>query len=200
MKLYGNLNVPTTRMILVTLAEKRHDADFVPIDFSKRDQKWSDQPVKHPFGVTPMLEDDGYVIYEARAIMRYLDRRLEGARLTPEDARELGQMEQFISVEQSYFSPNAMTLVYARFRPIEPAAIEKAKESLKAPLDVANETLGQRAHLAGDAFSLADIVWMPYIEYLFERGVPELVTSRPNLDAWWKRVSARPSWAQAQRA
>jgi glutathione S-transferase len=200
MKLYGNLNAPTTRMTLVTLAEKQREAEFVPIDFSKRDQKWADQPVKHPFNTTPVLEDDGFVIYEARAILRYLDRSIDGPRLTPEDARAFGRMEQFIGVEQSYFSPNAMTLVYAGFRPTEPAVIERAKESLKAPLDLANEALGQGTYLAGDAFSLADIVWMPYVQYLFDKGVPELVTSRPNVDAWWKRVSSRPSWTSVTKA
>jgi glutathione S-transferase len=109
-------------------------------------------------------------------------------------------MEQFIGVEQSYFSPNAMTLVYAGFRPTEPAVIERAKESLKAPLDLANEALGQGTYLAGDAFSLADIVWMPYVQYLFDKGVPELVTSRPNVDAWWRRVSSRPSWTSVTKA
>jgi glutathione S-transferase len=200
MKLYGNLNAPTTRMIQVTLAEKQHQADFVPIDFAKRDQKWADQPVKHPFGVTPMLEDDGFLIYEARAILRYLDKRLGGPRLTPEDTRAFGRMEQFIGVEMSYLSPNAMTLVYARMRPTEPAALDLAKEKLKAPLDVANEALGQGEFLAGETFTLADIVWMPYVNYLLERGAAELVTSRPNVDAWWKRISARPSWTGLAKA
>lgn len=200
MRLYGNLNAPTTRMTLVTLAEKQREAEFVPIDFAKRDQKWADQPVKHPFNTTPMLEDDGFVIYEARAILRYLDRRIDNPRLTPEDARAFGRMEQFIGIEQSYFSPNAMTLVYARMRPTEPAVIELAKEKLKAPLDIANEALGEREYLAGETFSLADIVWMPYIQYLFDRGVPEFVTSRANVDAWWKRISARPSWTSVTKA
>ena len=35
---------------------------------------------------------------------------------------------------------------------------------------------------------------MPYTGKLFEAGEGELIESRPNVLAWWERVSARASW------
>jgi glutathione S-transferase len=195
MKLHGNSSTPTTRMVLLTFAEKQHTPDFHELDFSKQEQKSPAHLKRHPFGTTPVVEDDdGSCIYEARAIIRYLDRRLPGPSLTPAGARELGLMEQFIGVEQSYFTPNAMLPFYATFRPIDHTALPAAKAATEKALDIADQALESRPFLAGDTFSLADIAWMPYVDIVFGTGHGDLITSRPHVDAWWKRVSARPSW------
>src|SRR6185436_10403393 len=116
MKLYGNLTAPTTHMVLLAFAEKEQTAELVLIDFAKGEQKQPAHLKRHPFGTTPVIEDDERFVYEARAIIRYLDRRLPGPSLTPAGAREFGLMEQFIGVEQVYFSPNVMLPFYATFR------------------------------------------------------------------------------------
>jgi glutathione S-transferase len=48
--------------------------------------------------------------------------------------------------------------------------------------------------MGGDEFSLVDIFYLPYTQKLFEVGDGELITSRPNVNAWWQRVSTRDSW------
>jgi glutathione S-transferase len=195
MKLHGNSTVPSTRMVLLAFAEKQHTPDVHEIELSKGEQKHPAHLKLHPFGTTPVVEDDdGTAIYESRAIIRYLDRRLPGPSLTPEGAREFGLMEQFIGVEQAYFTPNAMLPFYATIRPIDPAALPGARAATAKALDVANEALASRPFLAGDTFSLADVAWMPYMEVLMMTGQGDLITERPHVDAWWKRVSARPAW------
>jgi glutathione S-transferase len=195
MKVYGNPLSPATRTVLTTLAEKGQEAEFVLINFAEGAQKRPEHLARNPFGVVPVLEDDGFTLYESRAILRYLDRRFPAPALTPGDARARGLMEQFISVEQSYLTPHVMTLVYAAaWRKYDQATIDKAKADLQTPLDVADAALKKGPFLAGDGFSLADIAWMPYVKYLFDRGVGDFVKSRPHLDAWWQRASARPSW------
>jgi glutathione S-transferase len=61
-------------------------------------------------------------------------------------------------------------------------------------LDVADQTLAGQEYLAGGSFSLADISWMPYVQYTIQSGEGALITDRPNVATWWQRVSARPSW------
>ena len=194
MKIYGNPIAPTTRMLQTLLAEKGEPAELVVVDFSMGEQRRAEHLARHPFGVTPVLEDDGYSIYETRAILRYLDRRFPSPALSPADTRAFGRMEQFIGIEQSYLSPNVMTLVYSSLRPATPEALEKAREQIKKPLDVAERALEDGLYLAGEGFSLADIVWMPYVSYLFDVGTAGMVSERPRLVEWWGRVSARPSW------
>jgi glutathione S-transferase len=59
------------------------------------------------------------------------------------------------------------------------------------------QQLGKTPYIAGSSFTLADIGFLPYIEYLFAAGHGDLITSRPHVADWWTRSSTRPSWQTA---
>jgi glutathione S-transferase len=192
-----------TRKVLTTLAEKGHRAEVVMVDLMKGEHKQPEHLARQPFGVIPVLEDDdGFQLYESRAIIRYLDAKLSGPSLVPEDLKERGRMEQWVSIEQSNFSPAAMKVVmqvmFAPMRGAQPdqQIIEQGKTDASKALDVLEKALAGREFIAG-SFSLAEITWMPYVDYLIAAGGADLVNNRENVAAWWKRISARPSWQQA---
>jgi glutathione S-transferase len=203
MKVYGHPMSTCTRKVLTTLAEKNHKAEFVLVDIMKGDQKSADYLAKAPFGQVPVIDDDGLILFESRAIIRYLDAKLPGQALTPSDPQSRARMEQWFSVEQSYVSGPAMKIVWQNmFVPMrggtpDQEVITKGREELDRALDITEKALGKQEYLAGGTFSLADITWMPYIEYLFPAKAGDAITSRPNLNAWWNRVSSRASWQQA---
>jgi len=200
MKLYGHPMSTCTRKVLTVLEEKGHQAEFVLVDLMKGEHKRDEHLARQPFGVVPVMDDDGFWLYESRAMVRYLDEKLSGARLTPSDPRERALMEQWISVEYSYFSPKAMKIVmemiFHRMAGQAPdmAVVQKAREDAGKVLDVAERTLARQDYFGGKMFSLADVSWMPYVQYLFAAESGDLVTSRSATRAWWERVSARPSW------
>jgi glutathione S-transferase len=200
MKLYGHPISTCTRKALTVLAEKGHEAEFVLVDLMKGEQKGAAFTALQPFGRVPLLDDDGYQLYESRAIIRYLDEKLPGTRLQPTDLRERASMEQWISVEYSYFSPNAMKVVFELvFNKMSGKApdMDKVKagaEAASQALDVAEKALSKQDYFGNKTFSLADISWMPYVQYLFAAEHGHLITSRPGMKAWWERVSTRPSW------
>ncbi len=200
MKLYGHPMSTCTRKVLTTLAEKGHEAQFVVVDLMKGEQKHPEHLARHPFGVVPVLEeDDGSRLYESRAIIRYLDRKLPGPSLTPTDPLAYGRMEQFISVESSYFSPPAMKIVMKALmkRDTPDSIIEQSRKDLEKPLEVIDAVLSKQQFLAGDSFSLAEVTWLPYLEYLHVAGEGALLGRYKNVSAWWERISTRPSWRKA---
>jgi glutathione S-transferase len=202
MKVYGHPMSTCTRKVLTTLAEKGHEAEFVMVDIMKGEQKQPDYLARQPFGVVPVIEDDGFTLYESRAIIRYLDERLSGPALTPKDLKDRARMEQFISMEQSYFSAPALkviwNLLFKKMMGQEPdmAAVTQGKSDVTRTLDIVEKELASREFLAASAFTLADIAWMPYAQYLVASGEGALLTDRPNVAAWWKRVSGRSSWVK----
>lgn len=202
MKIYGHPMSTCTRKILMTLAEKGSEAEFVMVDLMTGAHKQADHMARHPFGVVPVFEDDGFQIYESRAIIRYLDAKLSGPKLTPTDLHAFARMEQWMSVEQSYFTPNAMKVVMeAMFGPMRgqtprPEVIQQGIADASKALDVLDKGLEGNEYLAG-SFSLADIDYAPYMEYFVAAGGGDAVGSRSNVAAWWKRLSARPSWQLA---
>jgi glutathione S-transferase len=201
MKLYGHPMSTCTRKVLTTLAEKGREAQFVLIDLGTGQQKSPDYMAKHPFGVVPYLEDDGFTMYESRAIIRYLDAKLPGNKLTPSDLPSLGRMEQWLSVEQSYFTPHCMAIVMEMLmkqmrgggKP-DMDKVNKGRDQAAKALDVVDRAMRSQAYLAGDTFSLADISWLPYLQYLSVTPYGSLITERPFVKSWWQRISTRPSW------
>ena len=74
------------------------------------------------------------------------------------------------------------------------AIVEQGRAGAGRALDVAERTLSKQEFFGGKSLTLADISWMPYVQYLFAAEAGDLVTSRPGTRAWWERVSTRPSW------
>lgn len=200
MKVYGHPMSTCTRKVLTVLAEKGHTAEFVLVDLMKGEQKQPSHMARNPFGVVPVLEDDGFSLYESRAIIRYLDEKLGGTSLTPSDLHERARMNQWISIEQSYLSSPAVKILRQRVmnpmmgQTCDESAVTAAKNEVAKVLDIAEETLAKQEYLAGGSFSLADISFLPYVQYLFTAQCGDLVTERPSVSAWWGRVGKRPSW------
>ena len=111
MKVYGFPGSTCTRKVLMTLHEKNCPYAFIPVDLGKGEHKQPEHLARQPFGVVPVLDHDGFVLYESRAIIRYLDAALVGEKLTPTDLKRFGEMEQWIGIEQSYFSGPAIQLI-----------------------------------------------------------------------------------------
>jgi glutathione S-transferase len=203
MKLYGHPISTCTRKVLTVLHEKGQKADFVTVDIMKGDHKNPDHLARQPFGQIPAIDDNGFVLYESRAIIRYIDETLPGPKLTPTDPKGHALMEQWMSVETSNFTPHAMKIIYQRYfnpaRGLQPdeAVVKESSEATGRTLDIIDRQLGKTRYLTGTQFTLADICYMPYIEYLFAGKAGDLIESRKNAARWWTEISSRDSWKAA---
>src|SRR3954453_506280 len=106
-KLYGHPMSTCTRKVLTTLAETNTQYDLVVIDFAKGEHKQQPHVSRQPFGQVPAIEDDGFAMYESRAIARYINEKV-GGNLSPKDVAGRAKMEQWISIEAQDFSPHVM--------------------------------------------------------------------------------------------
>ncbi|CAB4439883.1 unnamed protein product [Rhizophagus irregularis] len=158
---------------------------------------------KHPFGKVPFFSDDGFQIYECRAIARYLINKYQGTKsstvLIPSDLHKAALVEQFISVETSYYvQPIAkmmMQLILVKKQGNEPdlKIVNEAREELDKTLDVYEKLLEGKDYLNGE-FSLADLLHLPLTFYAFKVGEGDLWNKRPNVFRWWKNISERECW------
>jgi glutathione S-transferase len=205
MKIYVHPWSVNSRKILMTLAEKRHGAQQVLVMLPKGEHRSPEHLARHPFGKVPVLDHDGFVLYETRAIAAYLDRELPGASLTPSASRDVARMDQWINVADAYFVPHArpviVELLFRRYLGGErdDAAVAAGRKGMLPALDVLDRALGASPYLAGEALSLADIHWLPYVEYLVRIGEAAPIRERANLSAWFERVAARPTWQRVAR-
>lgn len=203
MKLYGHPMSTCSRKVVTVLTEKDHKYDFVVLDFMKGEHKQPAHLARQPFGVVPTIEDNGFELFESRAIIRYLDETLPGTKLTPDNAKDRAVMEQWISVEYSNFSPPAMKIIrQAMLNPMfglpsDDAIIKEGREGVAKTAAILDKYLAGKDYLAGSQFTLADICYLPYIQYLFDSKHGDLITDHKGLASWWTRCSERKSWQTA---
>jgi glutathione S-transferase len=191
---------PFGRAVLSTLQEKGASWRLSPVPAGTL--RSPEHLARHPFGRVPVLEHDGFLLYETQAILRYLDRVPPNPVLTPADPKRAARMDQVMNVNDWYlFQGVANVIVFHRvvgprvmgLVPDE-AAIEAAMPKARAVFQELARLLSEQPFFAGDAVSLADLLVAPQLGFFTQ--TPEwsvLVAPHPNLVAWLARMEVRPS-------
>ena len=159
-KIYGLRGSLRTRSVLATLEELGLPYDFVSTDFEK--MKTQEFLVKQPWGKVPVLEDgSNFQLYESRAIIRYLVNAYDRAgALYPAEPRARAVVDQWISIEQSYYVAAEDLISELIFGPLfgktaNEAKVKDAEVRLAKVLDVMDKHLAQFKFMGGDHFTIA---------------------------------------------
>jgi glutathione S-transferase len=191
---------PFGRSVMAALEEKRASWRLSPV--APGTMRSPEHLARHPFGRVPVLEHDGFRLYETQAILRYLDRILPTPALSPSDARRLARMDQVMNINDWYLF-NGVGNVIVFHRVIGPrvlglapdeAAIQAAMPKARTVFSELSRLLGEQEFFAGDSLSLADLIVAPGVAFF--TATPEwaeLGTPHSNLVAWLGRMEARPS-------
>jgi glutathione S-transferase len=195
MKIYGHPMSTCTRKVLMTLLETGTPYELVVVDFAKGEHKQEPHVSRQPFGQVPALQDGDFELYESRAMCRYVNDKASGS-LVPRDVRDRARAEQWISVETSDFSGAAMKFVFHHIfqRQQTPETLETAGAQLDKALAIMDKQLASHPFIAGDSFTLADVCFMPYVEYAMSTPAQERFAKHPHGSAWWSQGSERPTW------
>lgn len=197
MKIYGHPMSTCTRKVLMTLAETKTPHELVVVDFAKGEHKQPPHLARQPFGKVPALEDGSLELYESRAMCRYINEKAGGA-LIPTDLADRARMEQWISIETSNFNPPTMKFVLHHILRFEQPAdvLATAGSQLEEALVIMDKQLASHPFIAGERFTLADVCYMPYLEYGMMTPAKEIFAKHPHVMAWWNKVSEMPTWRQ----
>ena len=175
------------------LAHKRHD---VGGSFGGLDSP--DLLAMNPNGRVPTIDDDGFVLWESNAILRYLSRRYGAGSLLPDSEAEIAVADQWMEWCKTTPYPSYIEMFWAivRTEPSrrDPSFIEDCRVSLIEALRLLDAHLADRAYIAGDRLTMADIPFGPmtYRYFNLEIERPEL----PNLAAWYARLCERPAFRE----
>jgi glutathione S-transferase len=195
LKLFGHPSSTCTRKVLMTLGETNTPFELNEVELGKGAHKQEPHVARQPFGRIPAIADDGFEMYESRAICRYVNRKA-GGNLVPTDLQGYARVEQWISIETSEFSAHAMKFIYEHVfkRQQAPGVLDGAGKALETTSAIMEKQLAQSPFITGASFSLADIGFMPYIEYAMGTPAREIFAKHPHFVAWWSKISERPTW------
>jgi glutathione S-transferase len=192
---------PFGRAVLATLEEK--GSRYRLLSVAPSNAKSEPHISRHPFGRVPVLEHDGFMLYETQAILRYLDRVLANAKLTPADPKAAARMDQAMNICDWYLFQGVNNIigyhriVAPRLRGLAPdeAAIAAAMPKAELVFNALSRLLGSKSFLVAEQLTLADIHVATHLDFL--ASTPEwtlLTAERPNLVSWVARMNARDSF------
>jgi glutathione S-transferase len=201
---YGAAYSTYVRTVLLALLEKGVAYDLVDIDVFAPGGPPVEYLERHPFGRIPAFEHDGFRLYEALPIARYVDEAFEGPVLQPGDIRDRARMNQILSILDNYAYRTLVWDIYVERRggaflgrPADENKIAQALPRARLCLEALSSLMGDAVWLAGPKPTLADLHAVPMFTYLLR--TPEgldLMRGVPPLMSWWENVSRRTSVAQ----
>jgi glutathione S-transferase len=152
----------------------------------------------NPNGLVPVIDDDGFVLYESNAIVRYLAARAGATALWPDDLRARADVDRWMEWQSTGYTPAMWAVFWQLVRTPadkrDAAAVEASRAKSEKHSAILDAHLAGRRCLTGDAFTVADIVvgcaahrWL---------NLPLARTARPNLERWYAGLQARPGSRQ----
>jgi glutathione S-transferase len=200
-KIYDSPQSPNARKVRLFAAELGIPLERHPVDFSTGQRHAPAYRAMNPNGMVPTIDDDGFVLWESAAILRYLAQKKPERGFVPSDPKVAARLEQWMFWFAAHVEPWLLSLVLERLvkpflgqRGNDPTVIEVAEGNLERFLGVLEAQLEGRTHVLG-AESIADFQIAPWLEAGTRVAVD--VSRYANITRWLGRMQAKPYWTEA---
>ncbi len=199
--IHGIPGSPYVRMPLLACEEKGAPYRLVAMEFGKT--RTPEHLARQPFGRMPYMEHGGFWLYEAQAIIRYIDQVSDGPSLTPADPKAQARMNQVMNIIDWYVMPSiSMGIGFNRMvkpifgMPVDEAAVAAAVPQAKVCVAALEDLLADKPYFAGDRLSLADLMAVSHLDLLPRSPEGGEIMAGSPLLAWLDRMAERPSVAK----
>jgi len=157
----------------------------------------------NPNALIPTIDDDGFVLWESNAILRYLADKHAAHDWYPQPLQERARVEQWMDWSNTVLAPSLTAAFWGLIRHApherDEAAVLASGERSSAALGILDAQLAGRDYVCGDKPTLADVAlgintyrWMNLPWDLVGYQRPEL----QSLSAWYARLARRPAYRQ----
>jgi glutathione S-transferase len=152
----------------------------------------------NPNSLVPVIEDDGLILYESNAIVRYLAARDSPGGLWPRELRKSADVDRWMEWQSTSFTPAMRDIFWQLVRtPAEKRdaqAIEASRKECERLAGILDAHLATSRHVTENGFTAADIVvgcathrWL---------NLPITREPRPHLQRWYDEIRSRPGARQ----
>ncbi|WP_298931179.1 glutathione S-transferase family protein [uncultured Ramlibacter sp.] len=150
---------------------------------------------KNPNAMVPLVEDQGFALWESNVIVRYLCAKHASGSLYPTELTARFDAERWMDWQQTSFN-NAGREAFIQLIRTPPErrsapAIAHSVALTTALLSQLDEKLGQRAFLAGEQLTMADIPMACEMHRWW--GLPMEHAPYPNVQRWYQSITALPA-------
>ena len=198
LKIWGRVNSINVQKVLwccaeLDLAYERVDAG---LQFGVNDT--AEYRAMNPNGLVPTIDDDGFVLWESHAIVRYLARKHGHGTLCPASETVAADADRWMEWYSTTLANDLRVVFWNLIRtPVEKRdmpAVDRSAKKLEENMRILDAQLAGRDYVAGERFSMGDI---PVGVSMYRwSGLPITRPDLPNLARWYERIRGRRAFQQ----
>jgi glutathione S-transferase len=199
MKLYYHPMSGNSRRALLVATHLDVPLERIVVDLTKAEQREAPHLERNPNGRVPVLEDDGFLLWESRAIMQYLADKTPGQTLFPTDIRDRADVVRWLYWCAVHMAPANTVLVFENFvksvtgrGPADPAEVARGEALVAQYASILDEHLAGKTWVAQDRLTLADFSIASSFALAGPARLP--IASYANVNAWLGRVQELDAW------
>jgi glutathione S-transferase len=199
MRLYHHPFSFNARRAVMTALHLASPVELVFVDLQKGEQRQPQFLKLNPNHRVPVLEDDGFVLWESHAIMQYLADKTPRQSVYPAETRARADVNRWLFWCGQHLSPAVSILNWENvikgilgLGAAEPAELRRGEQLVREFAGVLDAHLAGRDWICGDALSLADFA----IAAPFAATVPAKlpVGDLSHLQRWFAAVQRLEAW------
>lgn len=172
------------------------------IDLTSDEQREASYTAINPNQRVPALDDDGFKLWEANAMLQYLALKRPDSGLLPADPQQRAHVLQWQCWDLAHWEPSCTPLIYERcvkalFNQGEPdmQVVDAALAQFAKVARVLDAHLAARRFVAGDALTVADFSLGAVLNVSDIAGIP--IHAYANIQRWHTRLTQIPAWRDA---
>jgi glutathione S-transferase len=196
LKVWGRVNSINVQKVLWTLDELQVAYQRVDAGMAFGVVNEAFYKKMNPNARVPTIDDDGFLLWESNAIVRYLAAKHGAGTLWPTDLKQRADSDRWMDWISNHVSPVITPVFWGLVRTAADkrnlAQIEADAEKTAQQLQVLEQYLADRSYVAGQNFTMGDIVVgvTVYRWYGLDVKRPRLA----NIEAYYARLQQRPAF------
>ncbi len=200
LRIWGRANSSNVMKVLWLCEELSIPFERVDAGGSFGGTRTPDYLARNPNALVPVIEEeDGFVLWESNAILRYLARsRAPGNAIYPQGLRAAADCDRWMDWQQTALNEPLRNVYFTLFRIPEPerdwTAFAEAKDQAASLFGMLDDRLATRRFLCGEQFTLADIALGIYAYRWLKMPVER--PEAPHLRRWHDELAKRPAWGK----
>jgi glutathione S-transferase len=202
MKLHVAPPSPRAFKVLAVARYLGLDFDVCPVDLLNGAHQRPEFAALNPNKKMPVLEDDGFVLWESDAIIQYLASKKPEAGLLPADPRGRADVARWQFWQNAHWDPACGTLVFEHLvkkvfgqGDADPTQVAKGEADVRRFGGVLNGCLAGRQFLCNNTLSLADFSIGSWLNYADRAHYP--LDDFREIRRWYAGLMELPAWRES---
>ncbi len=156
----------------------------------------------HPAGKVPVINDDGFVLFESDAIIKYLAQK-QNSPIYPKDFKQRALVDQWIDFVTIHVGGAVAKVLFNRVfapmikEPVDERSISDGVKFLNRFLPVVENQFGKNRYLSGNELTLADIDLLANLDPV-EAGSIDLSPYK-NIGKWRKELQQKEFYTKCHK-